>query len=98
MIMIAALLGLPIAQLIIGVQRKDLCPLNDKIPLFLTVSGAFGIVVGLMTILDQICCKKEDDEDGKLLFYLRTCFLSWWEVGSVYREEISGPRVYYFTL
>ena len=45
----------------------DLCPLNDKIPLFLTVSGAFGIVVGLMTILDQICCKKEDDEDGKFL-------------------------------
>lgn len=88
-IMIAALLGLPIAQLIIGVQRKDLCPLNDKIPLFLTVSGAFGIVVGLMTILDQICCKKEDDEDGnpcvKFLVNMMNLFLfAWFICGNVW--------------
>lgn len=43
--------ALAIADLIVGIERKDLCPVQSKIPLWLMVQGGTGIALNGINII-----------------------------------------------
>ena len=58
-------MAFPIAQLVIGLKKEGDCTINDKIPLFLIVSGGCGIAAALLQIMDQLCCNDGTDGNGE---------------------------------
>jgi len=65
MAFVAAVMALPIAQLVIGLQNQEKCPINDKIPLYLIVSGGFGIAAALIQLFDGMCCRTTDEAGNR---------------------------------
>lgn len=73
-----------------GARYLDDCPLERYIPIYLIVSGSFGLFDILLRIVKDTCCKKqcsgeeEGEEEGavsmlvKYLTYLMNCFFFAW--------------------
>jgi len=51
--------ALPIAQLIMGTQYKDNCPVDDKIPQYLIAAGSLGVVIVVLGVLKMIMTSME---------------------------------------
>lgn len=51
----------PIAQLVIGIKYKDMCPIQNNIPIWLIASGALGICQVILTMAKGIVTKRAAD-------------------------------------
>jgi len=93
---VAALMAFPIAQLVIGLQNKDDCKINDKIPLWLIVSGACGCAAAVLQIFDQLCCSDTSEGERKskcpcvgfILHLLNMFCFAWFICGNVWVYKI----------
>ncbi|XP_063694821.1 transmembrane protein 272 isoform X1 [Bolinopsis microptera] len=94
---VAALMAFPIAQLVIGLQNQDQCTINNKIPLFLIVSGACGCAAAVLQIMDQMCCSDTDSSGerrskcpclGFILHLLNLFCFAWFICGNVWVYKI----------
>ncbi|KAL5255688.1 hypothetical protein ACHWQZ_G011052 [Mnemiopsis leidyi] len=95
---VCALMALPIAQLVIGLQNQDDCTINKNIPLFLIVSGGCGCAAAILQVLDQMCCSDSSGSDGerkskcpllRLILHLLNlfCFV-WFICGNVWVYKV----------
>ncbi|XP_072542912.1 transmembrane protein 272-like [Salminus brasiliensis] len=82
------MLAVPIAQITIGVMYLNECPKQQYIPVYLVVSGVFGIVLALLSCLT--CCP------DKLCYFcngLLSAFMFCWSItGSVWIYSIYPPN------
>ncbi|XP_076867352.1 transmembrane protein 272-like [Brachyhypopomus gauderio] len=91
-------IALPIAQVVIGQQYLEKCPRQPNIPIYLLVSGVFGLVLALLSCLP---CAREDEHgsSGSLSSLctawnsLVTLFLFIWFIsGNVWVYSIYPPN------
>ncbi|XP_056611603.1 transmembrane protein 272-like [Triplophysa dalaica] len=91
-------MAFPIAQIAIGAVYLQDCPRQHYIPIYLLVSGVFGVFLGLLTCLP---CAKETEEEGPnklrnicgLWNSLVSAFIFCWVIcGSVWIYSIYPPN------
>ncbi|XP_065058193.1 transmembrane protein 272-like isoform X2 [Rhopilema esculentum] len=90
---LAVLVSIPITCIVLGVQFRYECPIQPKIPLFLIVFGAFGVLRNLSMIFNSGKKRFTDEqenqerEDAKKSSFegLIDCFLiAWFICGNVW--------------
>ncbi|KAK2816045.1 hypothetical protein Q7C36_022316 [Tachysurus vachellii] len=89
-------IALPVAQLVIGVLYREACPLQPLIPIYLLVSGAFSLV---LVVLSCLPCTQEEENGGGAISTLCTTWNSlitlflfcWFIAGNVWVYSIYEP-------
>ncbi|XP_078603329.1 transmembrane protein 272-like [Branchiostoma floridae x Branchiostoma japonicum] len=56
-------LALPTAMFLIGIQNLHSCPIEPKIPVYLAVGGAFGMLKTLMMLWQSYEARKNESDD-----------------------------------
>ncbi|KAK4881131.1 hypothetical protein RN001_004450 [Aquatica leii] len=82
-------LCLNIAMLVVGILRKDDCPIQNKIPLYLLVAGAVGLMSKILPFINRkfdFCCV---DVLVSLLYLFE---FVWIILGSVWIYSIYPPN------
>ncbi|XP_042911588.1 transmembrane protein 272 isoform X4 [Parasteatoda tepidariorum] len=85
----------PISMVIIGTQYFGECPVEQFIPIYLIVGGAFGIFKNLLGYIAR--CKKNDDEQEHIIHRSRdsiiNCFLfAWFITGCIWTYRVYEPE------
>lgn len=82
-----------------GAMYLDDCPLERYIPIYLVVSGAFGLFYNLFGIVKTTCCKKNTEEGaggeeegaanklGTCLSSLISCFMFAWFIAGKFMHQ-----------
>ncbi|KAK4881134.1 hypothetical protein RN001_004453 [Aquatica leii] len=86
---LAVLLCLNITMLVIGILQKDDCPIQNKIPLYLLVAGAVGLLSKILPFINR----KFDFYYVDVLVLLLYLFEFMWIVlGSIWVNSIYPPN------
>lgn len=100
---LALFLAIPVACIIIGVQYKDDCKIQPKIPLYLIVLGVFCIFRNLLCLYDKgkkrLCDRDSTNEDEGVkktgCSGITDVFLfSWFICGNIWVYGSSEPRYF----
>eukprot|EP00116_Pleurobrachia_bachei_P010041 sb/3470303/ len=92
------LLAIPVVQLYYGVNKKDDCTINSKIPLYLIVSGASGVAAIVMQVLSCMCSDDNGESKCALLTHIQSLLnlfnFAWFICGNVWVYKVHGEVVY----
>ncbi|KAF2905379.1 hypothetical protein ILUMI_00797 [Ignelater luminosus] len=83
------LLILDIAMLVVGIIKKNECPVEDRIPIYLIVAGAVGIVSKILPFINR---KLEFTLVTYVIYLLYLFEIVWAVVGSVWVYKIYQPN------
>ncbi|XP_034425127.1 uncharacterized protein LOC117752076 isoform X2 [Hippoglossus hippoglossus] len=90
--------AIPIAQIAIGAVYLDDCPVQHYIPIYLIVSGVFGLMLALLSCL-PFSQKPEDGTTNPLSTAcitwnsLTSCFLFCWFIAGELQVAVGGRRM-----
>lgn len=94
-IIIIFLLALPISMIVIGIIYLHECPREPYIPIYLVVSGCFGLVKNLLNLIQSWVngcgghgSKEQDVKTNPLAVILSWFLLAWFITGSVWIYRI----------
>ncbi|MEQ2314307.1 hypothetical protein AMECASPLE_010727 [Ameca splendens] len=89
---------MPIVQIAIGAVYLDECPVQNKIPIYLIVTGVFGVVLNLLTCLP--CTQDPKDGSRTMLSQsfttwnslVSTFLFCWFITGNVWIYSVYQPN------